>query len=132
VVVAEGMDPAWRQGAITRAAEQLTGVTTRFDLGAVEAEAVGAYTSGHTLLYAADGTIAFRGGVTRSRGHEGDNAGTRALADLLNHRKPDTTTTPVFGCPLFEVTPCESAAECRVANPKRSDRTIALPNANVP
>ena len=54
-----------------------------------------------TLLYDANGSLLFNGGITGSRGHAGDNAGRAAIVDLLNHVSPATTATKVFGCSLF-------------------------------
>jgi len=121
VVVAEpGMDAGWKQGAIVRAAEALKGVRVRTDETGEEAARVGAYTSGHTVLFAADGTPLFCGGVTRSRGHEGESSGTRAIRGLLADSmlaaiaKNECLSAPVFGCALFRKEPCRDEA-CRVA-----------------
>lgn len=121
VVVAEpGMDAGWKQGAIMRAAEALKGVRVRTDETGEEAARFGAYTSGYALLLAADGTPLFRGGVTRSRGHEGESSGTRAIKSLLTDpmlvtiAKSECVGAPVFGCPLFRKEPCRDEA-CRVA-----------------
>lgn len=120
VVVAPGMEPNWHEGAIVRAAEQLAGVSVRFDVDAVEAREVGALTSGHAVLADSAGNTLFRGGITRSRGHAGDNAGTRALTELLNDHKSDVATTPVFGCPLFDPEACASSEACSAASAVKS------------
>lgn len=137
VVAADGMEDGWKQGAIVRAAEAVHGVRVRTDDGAREARTVGAYTSGQTLLFGNDGTLLFAGGITRSRGHEGDNAGTRAITTLLadststatfaastNRAKRDVVTTPVFGCPLFESKACRSDKECHASNSPVSETTL--------
>jgi hypothetical protein len=41
----------------------------------------------------------FRGGITGSRGHEGDNAGESAIIGLTQGRDPQGGTQ-VFGCAL--------------------------------
>ena len=46
------------------------------------------------------GRLLFRGGITPSRGHEGDNAGRRRIASLLANGSADGRQTRVFGCPL--------------------------------
>jgi len=127
VVVPPKMDPTWREGAIVRAAEQLVGVRVRTDLDAIEAREVGAFTSGHTLLVDAKGDVIFRGGITRSRGHAGDNAGTRALTELLHDRKPDVAATPVFGCPLFEPAACASIQACSASSAPKSVSQDSVP-----
>lgn len=123
VVVPPGLDDTWRDGMITRAAEQFEGATVRYDLDAAEAREVGATTSGHTVLVDAAGRHLFRGGLTRSRGHAGDNAGSRAVGELLHDRKPESTATPVFGCPLYAAEACRSADECRAAKTMKSEST---------
>lgn len=71
-----------------------------FDPDGVEARRFGAETSGHTLLFGADGHLLFSGGITASRGHSGDNDGENAIVALLNHQIPALTRTLVFGCSL--------------------------------
>ena len=67
-----------------------------------EANRFGARTSGLVALYGHDGRLLFRGGITVSRGHEGDNEGRRALLDLIQgNRSSCPRQTPVFGCPIF-------------------------------
>lgn len=124
VVVAPGMEPQWRDGTVVRAGETLirqlaersADVAVRFDLDAVEAHRIGALTSGYTTFVSANGDVLFRGGITRSRGHGGDNSGTRALTALLSDRKPEVASTPVFGCPLFDPEACASSEACSSSN----------------
>ncbi|HEX3447903.1 MAG TPA: hypothetical protein VHS97_06590, partial [Isosphaeraceae bacterium] len=72
------------------------------DSGGEEAARFGARTSGLVALYAPDGRLHFRGGITGSRGHEGDNAGQQALLGLIQGNPSSLPCeTPVFGCPLF-------------------------------
>jgi len=65
------------------------------------ASAFGVRTSGHALLFAPDGELLFDGGITGSRGHEGDNPGSLAVVDIVLGRAPDCRFTPVYGCALF-------------------------------
>lgn len=67
----------------------------------VEAKRFGAFTSGQALLYDAQGQLRFSGGITDSRGHEGDNAGREAIEAILAGKTATTTLTDVFGCGLF-------------------------------
>ena len=72
-------------------------------------------TSGQTILYGADGTLLFSGGITGSRGHAGDNDGRAGLVALLTRAGRGQTRTKVFGCPLvsrgrLNMNPQESAA----------------------
>ncbi len=77
------------------------------DPGARDAKQFGALTSGHVLLYAADGTLRFSGGITGSRGHEGGNAARFALTEALASLSlalSDPQVAPVYGCPLADPT----------------------------
>jgi hypothetical protein len=62
---------------------------------------LGAETSGHVLFYGENGALVFGGGITASRGHEGDNAAEDRLIELLNGNER-TVATPgvVYGCAL--------------------------------
>jgi hypothetical protein len=71
-----------------------------------EARTLGPRTSGHVLLFDADGVLRFDGGITLGRGHAGDNDGRRALGAALvaaTDQKPTQLVThPVYGCGLFD------------------------------
>ncbi|NBB99840.1 MAG: RedB protein [Bacteroidetes bacterium] len=99
----EGYDAAWvHEAALWRLAERIPGVTPRIDVQATEARRFGAITSGQVLFYDAGHVLQFSGGITASRGHEGDNIGRRAVIDLIDGRPPEHTTPPVFGCALYQ------------------------------
>ncbi len=95
-------DQGWERTDLWRRASQLPGVTVVRDDNGVEANGFGAATSGQTLLYGADGSLRFSGGITGSRAHAGDNAGRRSLVALLSRERNRAPTTSVFGCPLFQ------------------------------
>jgi hypothetical protein len=78
----------------------------------VEAGRFGAETSGHTLLYGADGRLLFSGGITASRGHAGENAGESAIIALVNHQTPLRSQTLVFGCSLTNHAERKAVALC--------------------
>jgi len=59
-------------------------------------------TSGHVVLYDADGKLVFNGGITSSRGHSGDNAGRAAITKLVHHESAAVPEAPVFGCSLLD------------------------------
>ena len=84
-------------GSVSRAFPELARKSTRG--GAITA-AFGAFTSGQVFLYGTSGELLFSGGITGSRGHEGDNAGRDAVESLLDRRNAPAHT-PVFGCSLF-------------------------------
>ncbi len=72
----------------------------RADPDGAVAKRFGAMTSGHVLLYGADGRLVFEGGITDGRGHEGDNPGLRAVTARLSGTENEPVSFPVFGCPL--------------------------------
>jgi len=81
----------WKQAALP--------VKVRADIDGREAGSLGARTSGHTFLFAADGRLLFSGGITASRGHVGPSTGRGAVLAQLD-REGAAMETPVFGCPL--------------------------------
>jgi hypothetical protein len=92
----------WIQTDLWRSATAIPGVLAQADENGAEAGCFQVTTSGHVLLYDADGTLLFNGGITESRGHSGDNAGRSAIMQLLDHEMADVSKTPVFGCSLFD------------------------------
>jgi hypothetical protein len=108
-----GANEDWSKTALREQAAAIPGARLIDDDGTL-ARRLGAETSGYVVLYDADGKLLFSGGITRSRGHEGDNSGRQAICALLNGSSDGFTgaKTPVFGCPLFTPGQC--------ANPKGS------------
>lgn len=92
--------PDWAKSTLWRNASALPGVTVQMDVDGAEARLFGAETSGDVLLYDKDGRLLFKGGITGSRGHEGDNVGVDAVAALCQGLKVATNETPVYGCSL--------------------------------
>jgi hypothetical protein len=90
----------WDDTSLRSSAEAIPGVKVIIDPDGVEASRFGAETSGHALLFGADGRLLFTGGITVSRGHAGDNAGESAIVALVNNQTPARTQTLVFGCSL--------------------------------
>ena len=83
--------------------EKIPNVHLVLDKDRSEANVFGALTSGHTLLYGKDGQLAFSGGITGARGHEGDNEGEEKVVAILNNDNPaQLAQTKIFGCELFE------------------------------
>jgi len=97
---------SWDHSSLWKLASNIPDVRLVCDGGGSLARRLGALTSGYVLLYDAGGRLLFSGGITRSRGHEGDNPGRRALCALLAGGAASDVKTPVFGCSLF------SAGEC--------------------
>ena len=108
----KGFPASWARTDLWRGAEAIPGVNVLCDEEGVEARRFGAVTSGHVVLFDRDGRLLFRGGITSTRGHLGDNAGRRGVLALLTRGAVDRTETPVFGCPLHDPdAPCTSGVE---------------------
>ncbi len=96
-----GSPPEWSTTNLGRQAALVTGVGVTRDLDGTESRRFGAATSGQVVVYDDAGRLRFSGGITPSRGHEGDNAGRNAILALISRRGPRIATTRVFGCSLF-------------------------------
>jgi hypothetical protein len=69
--------------------------------GGAELARFGAQTSGHVVMYDPSGRLVFSGGITGSRGHEGDNVGRDEVIELAKTAVVATATKhPVYGCGL--------------------------------
>jgi hypothetical protein len=90
----------WETSDLWNRARAIPGVEVSADQGAVEAARFGGATSGEVLLYGPDGRLEFSGGITGSRGHEGDNPGQDRIFALLTTGRAELASAPVFGCPL--------------------------------
>jgi hypothetical protein len=95
------MPESWAQSDSWRTAQDIPGMVVMIDRDGVEAKQFRGYTSGQTLVYDADGRLLYNGGLTAARGHEGDNAGRRAVIALLNGEARGPLVHNVFGCLLF-------------------------------
>jgi hypothetical protein len=95
-----GADPGWEKTDLWRSAAAIPGVRVRADVRGAEASLFRASTSGQIVVYDAAGRLLFRGGITSSRGHEGDNVGRQRLVSLLTSGYADRSDSKVFGCSL--------------------------------
>lgn len=102
-----GLPKGWARAGLWARAQEIFPGRVLEDTDGREAALFGAATSGHAFFFDRRGALAFEGGLTISRGHEGDNAGREALVALLKGERPQVRSTPVFGCPLSDV--CEAA-----------------------
>jgi hypothetical protein len=115
-----GAEADWSQTALRKKAATIPNLRLVDDDGTL-ARQFGAETSGHVVLYDTDGKLVFSGGITRSRGHEGESPGRRAICARLEGTASDAPAeTPVFGCPLFTSGAC-AGTQCS------ADRTGKLP-----
>jgi hypothetical protein len=101
-----GFSDDWEKTDLWESAAAIPGVSVVRDDEGVEARRFHAATSGRSMLYDGEGKLLFSGGITRARGHAGDNAGRTAILSLLATDEAEQKETPVFGCPLF------AGAEC--------------------
>jgi hypothetical protein len=92
----------WIQTDLWRSATAIPGVTVHEDLNGEQARQFGAETSGYVLLYDRHGQLLFKGGITGSRGHAGDNAGEETISAFLGGQKTGLKETPVYGCELMD------------------------------
>ena len=92
----------WIHSDLWKTAAIIPGVTVQADEDGREAQLFHAETSGHTALYDAQGRLVFDGGITASRGHEGDNDGSEAIVALLHGKTPERAQTPVYGCLILK------------------------------
>jgi hypothetical protein len=98
------MTKDWVQSDLYRSAEHVPGAKVFLDREGREAARFKAVTSGTVVLYDAAGRLRFHGGVTLSRGHQGDNPGRQSLLSLISTGNASHSETPVFGCPLTPTT----------------------------
>lgn len=97
----EKLSPGWTHDGLWKSAAAIPGVSVREDANGGQARLFGAETSGYVLLYDPRGKLLFKGGITGSRGHAGDNAGEDAIIDLLKGEEISLKRTPVYGCSLL-------------------------------
>lgn len=92
----------WVRSSLWKRGEALPNVSLIADREGSICQKFKATTSGLVLLYDPMGKLAFSGGITAARGHEGDNIGEDSIANLLDGKQALTSSTPVFGCSLLE------------------------------
>ena len=94
-----GAEPDWWTGRNWESA----GDRAERDEGGTIAQSYGVRTSGHAVLYDADGRLRFSGGVAPARSAAPEIE--RQIAEwkrLLTEYDSPAVTRPVFGCPLFD------------------------------
>ena len=95
------MDSGWIEGDLWAIAEDIPHVSLIRDRDGNLIRQFGSFTSGQVLLYEPSGNLLFKGGITAARGHEGDNAGKKALLDILESRQHALNESFVFGCSIL-------------------------------
>ena len=92
--------PSWIETGLWRRVVDLADSNSHVDVDATEAKRFGVTTSGHCLLFDRAGRRLFSGGVTISRGHEGQSIARLNLDRLLRGERFECQEYPVFGCPI--------------------------------
>ncbi|MEJ1961570.1 MAG: RedB protein [Gammaproteobacteria bacterium] len=105
----KGVGDEWLHSDTWDAARTISGVTVVTDKNGTEADRFGALTSGHAVLYSAEGKLEFSGGITAARGHVGDNTGEERVVSLVETGKADSNRHEVYGCGLRDPNPRRDA-----------------------
>ncbi|RYG36529.1 RedB [bacterium] len=90
----------WGHLELANAVRRIPGVNLVGDTDGRWASRYGASTSGQVLLYSAGGKLVFSGGITPSRGHEGDSSGADAIVKYVQDGRSDLASAPVYGCAI--------------------------------
>ncbi len=90
----------WVKTDLFKNAQKISGVHVFVDEDSQQALMFGGATSGQTFLFDKKGDLLFSGGITGSRGHEGDNAGKSAVIDAVQGKRVELRRSLAFGCPL--------------------------------
>jgi hypothetical protein len=104
--------PEWSRTPLRSRAEAIPGLTVVDDPDGLEAKRFGAVLSGHVVVYDAGGGLQFRGGITASRGHEGDNLGEDCVVNILQGQRASADHTPTFGCEILTAAEVASCPLC--------------------
>jgi len=94
--------PNWEKSALWTRVSNIPGAEALVDVEGRERDLFAAETSGQCALYDKDGILRFNGGITGSRGHEGDNRGLAQIEAIAEDKigAANAITGPTFGCPL--------------------------------
>lgn len=106
-----GTTADWTRSGSWNEARRIPGIHVIADRDGVEADRFGAATSGQVVLYDAQGTLQFSGGITGARGHVGGNTGERRVVELVTSGTADAHDHAVFGCSLHDPHPRTDTAE---------------------
>jgi hypothetical protein len=99
----KGSPSDWTNTDLWNTARSTPGVTCVAEADGRETSLFHAQVSGETMLYDSAGRLLCHGGLTVSRGHEGDNPGRLAIEKFLAGDSLALRDTPVFGCRLQDV-----------------------------
>lgn len=107
VIEPSGLGDRWTKTGLVDLAGALPGAQVLMDRDGEETGRFGVRTSGHVLVFDGHGGLAFSGGVTPTRGHEGPCDGCDAVRQLVRGESPGIRRTPSYGCPILDPdSPC--------------------------
>jgi hypothetical protein len=96
------MNDAWVKADLWSIASAFPRCHLIVDADEVLSSKFGANNSGQVYLYDPQGQLAYCGGITKSRGHAGDNDGVTSIIAIVNQEtKISNHRNRVFGCSLF-------------------------------
>lgn len=96
----DGKDDSWVKGDLWNQAQRLPNTQVYLDDNNTESQKFITNTSGEILLFRKDGILIYHGGITASRGHEGDNKGKSLISKYLKTGKIPKEEGEAFGCIL--------------------------------
>ncbi len=91
----------WAPTDLVASVARIPNVEVAPDRGGRMAARLGLATSGHVALFGPSGALEFVGGLTPSRGHEGDSFGREQILAYFDG-EAHAARGPVFGCALFD------------------------------
>lgn len=100
----EGMEDQWARTWTWEKAASIPGVAPVLDRDGRESARFGLSTSGHALLYDAQGVLKFSGGINPARGTTGPSAGLDSVLSAVRTGVASYPKTPIYGCPLYDRT----------------------------
>jgi hypothetical protein len=110
----KGVEEDWENTNLRDFVQAIPKVRIVDDPEGTMTEAFGVETSGQVLLYDPQGRLLFEGGITPSRGHEGDSVGKEIILTGLKTQLFEKHSSLVFGCHILDknvrVNPQEGAS----------------------
>lgn len=103
IVVPSREGEHWADTDLRERAESCADTIVHLDVDGRTSAAFGMYTSGAVAMYDVHGALAFHGGLTPTRGHEGDSVGKARLIALIEGGSPQRRESAVYGCELGEL-----------------------------
>jgi hypothetical protein len=112
-----GEGSGWERSGVLDTLRRIKDAHIEMDPGGRRAAALGLQTSGHALLFSPDGRLAYSGGLTPTRGHEGPCTGVAALTALLAGRSAPASRGEVYGCGIQDQSPRPEPSCCDDTDP---------------